>query len=62
MAYDAFFRNPSGKSESLNEEDDLLQNQNKSAVVEIDPHDCEIQIDEEAIGIRSVAEADNYER
>jgi hypothetical protein len=36
LSYEAFFKNPSGQSDNIFEEDDLLQNQNKSATVIMD--------------------------
>lgn len=49
MSYEVFFQNPSGISEDFaertDEEDDLLQNQNKSSVVVEDEND-QVNIDE----------------
>lgn len=39
LSYEAFFKNPSGQSDNIFEEDDLIQNQNKSATAIMDQED-----------------------
>lgn len=39
FSYEAFFKNPSGQSDNIFEEDDLIQNQNKSATAIMDQDD-----------------------
>ena len=45
LSYEAFFKNPSGQSDNIFEEDDLIQNQNKSATAIMDQEDEDLQID-----------------
>ena len=43
LSYEALFKNPSGQSDNIFEEDDLIQNQNKSATAIMDQEDEDTQ-------------------